>query len=71
MAHESFSKKFQRKLFKTHLESQVEKERNTNGMKGLVTKRGPDFSFELLESFPETDFLKVHKKIIKCIKNNI
>ena len=61
MAHKSSSKVFQRKWFKTHLESQVKKERNTNGMKGFVTKRGPDFSFELLESFPEIDFLKVHK----------
>ena len=60
MAHKSFSKKFQRKLSNTHLESQVEKEWNTNGMKGLVTKRGPNFPFELLESFPESDFLKVH-----------
>ena len=42
-------------------ESQVKQEWNTNGMKGFVTKRGPDFPFVLSEPFPETVFLKIYK----------
>ena len=55
------AKYFKENCSEIYSESQVKQEWDTNGMKGFVTKRGPDLPFVLSEPFPETVFLKIYK----------